>query len=219
MSPLQALADGKQPNVEQSAGLSAYRQFDRRTLPALEMINGSGSGRLQFYRTRFVKEPGDWRFSPAPPARPSGGMGLVYEAEQLSMGRRVALKILPMASTLQHKALERFRNEVRAAAMLDHPNIVSVYSVGEERGVHYYAMQLIRGQSLAEVIRELSRAGDEVALTEDAISKAVNRSSRYISPDDSQATDEIRANEPNAEALTSETRGRTAGPRHHVFCQ
>jgi eukaryotic-like serine/threonine-protein kinase len=88
-----------------------------------------------------------------------GGMGVVYEAEQLSMGRRVALKILPFAAVAQDKSLQRFRNEVRAAAALDHPHIVSVYSVGEERGVHYYAMQLVRGQSLAQLIQHLRAAG------------------------------------------------------------
>jgi serine/threonine protein kinase/Tfp pilus assembly protein PilF len=84
-----------------------------------------------------------------------GGMGVVYEAEQLSMGRRVALKILPFVAIAEDKSLQRFRNEVRAAAALEHPHIVSVYSIGEERGVHYYAMQLVRGQSLAELIRQL----------------------------------------------------------------
>ncbi len=83
-----------------------------------------------------------------------GGMGTVFEAEQLSMGRRVALKVLPFAALADENALKRFRNEVRAAAALDHPHIVSVYSVGEERGVHYYAMQLIRGQTLADWIRD-----------------------------------------------------------------
>jgi serine/threonine protein kinase/WD40 repeat protein len=84
-----------------------------------------------------------------------GGMGTVFEAEQKSMGRRVALKVLPFAALADDKALRRFRNEVRAAASLDHPHVVSVYSVGEERGVHYYAMQLIRGQTLAEWIERL----------------------------------------------------------------
>nr|WP_261360760.1 protein kinase [Aeoliella straminimaris] len=94
-----------------------------------------------------------------------GGMGTVYEAEQISMGRRVALKVLPFAALAQQNALQRFRNEVRAAAALDHPHIVSVYSVGEERGIHYYAMQLVCGQSLANLIlqlrRDLQHDGDE----------------------------------------------------------
>jgi WD40 repeat protein len=84
-----------------------------------------------------------------------GGMGIVYEANQLSIDRRVALKILPSLTTLNEKRLERFKNEVRAAASLDHPNCVPVYAVGDEHGVHYFAMKLIRGQSLAEVISEL----------------------------------------------------------------
>jgi serine/threonine protein kinase len=81
-----------------------------------------------------------------------GGMGVVYEAEQISLGRRVALKVLPFAAMLDRQQLARFKNEARAAATLDHPNIVAIHSVGAERGVHYYAMQLIEGQSLAEVI-------------------------------------------------------------------
>jgi hypothetical protein len=84
-----------------------------------------------------------------------GGMGVVYEAHQVSLGRRVALKVLPFAAVLDSRQLQRFKNEARAAATLDHPHIVSVYSVGEERGMHFYAMQLIDGQSLAEVIGEL----------------------------------------------------------------
>lgn len=84
-----------------------------------------------------------------------GGMGIVYEAEQISLGRRVALKTLPMAALLDPRQLQRFQNEARAAAMLDHPHIVGVFSVGCERGVYYYAMQYIDGRTLAQVIAEL----------------------------------------------------------------
>src|SRR5262249_19666164 len=70
-----------------------------------------------------------------------GGMGIVYEAEQLSLGRRVALKVLPFAATMDPRHLQRFQNEARAAASLEHPHIVPVYGVGCERGVHYYAMK------------------------------------------------------------------------------
>ncbi len=87
-----------------------------------------------------------------------GGMGIVYEAFQLSLGRRVALKVLPFAATFDPKHLQRFHNEAQAAAQLHHTNIVPVYAVGCERGVHYYAMQLIEGHSLADVIRQLRHA-------------------------------------------------------------
>jgi WD40 repeat protein/serine/threonine protein kinase len=84
-----------------------------------------------------------------------GGMGIVYEAEQLSLGRRVALKVLPFAASMDTKQLQRFRIEAQAAAHLHHQNIVPVYGVGCERGVHYYAMQYIEGRTLAALIREL----------------------------------------------------------------
>jgi serine/threonine protein kinase len=87
-----------------------------------------------------------------------GGMGIVYEAEQISLHRRVALKVLPFAAALDPRQLQRFQNEAQAAALLHHPNIVPVHAVGCERGVHYYAMQFIDGQSLATLIRELQQA-------------------------------------------------------------
>jgi serine/threonine protein kinase/tetratricopeptide (TPR) repeat protein len=83
-----------------------------------------------------------------------GGMGVVYEAEQISLGRRVALKVLPFAATLDPRQLQRFHNEARAAAGLHHTNIVPVHAVGSERGVHYYAMQFIDGRTLAELIAQ-----------------------------------------------------------------
>jgi serine/threonine protein kinase/Flp pilus assembly protein TadD len=84
-----------------------------------------------------------------------GGMGVVYEAEQVSLGRKVALKVLPTAATLDPRRLQRFHNEARAAAQLHHTNIVPVFAVGSEHGVHFYAMQLIEGQTLAAVARGL----------------------------------------------------------------
>jgi serine/threonine protein kinase len=93
-----------------------------------------------------------------------GGMGVVYEAVQQSLGRRVALKVLPFAATLDPRQLQRFKNEAYAAAQLHHTNIVPVYAVGCERGVHYYAMQFIEGRTLAALIAELRRelAGAEL---------------------------------------------------------
>jgi serine/threonine-protein kinase len=84
-----------------------------------------------------------------------GGMGVVYEAHQISLNRRVALKVLPLAAAMDSRQLQRFQVEAQAAACLHHTNIVPIHAVGCERGVHYYAMQFIEGQTLASVIGEL----------------------------------------------------------------
>jgi eukaryotic-like serine/threonine-protein kinase len=86
-----------------------------------------------------------------------GGMGVVYEAVQISLNRRVALKVLPMTSADEPRKLKRFQIEAQAAALLNHPHIVPVYLVGAEKGAHFYAMQLIEGRTLAEVITEFRR--------------------------------------------------------------
>jgi WD40 repeat protein/serine/threonine protein kinase/tetratricopeptide (TPR) repeat protein len=84
-----------------------------------------------------------------------GGMGVVYESVQQSLGRHVALKVLPRQSLAGSSQLARFRLEARAAARLHHTNIVPVFGVGECDGVHYYAMQFIQGQGLDVVIDAL----------------------------------------------------------------
>jgi hypothetical protein len=84
-----------------------------------------------------------------------GGMGVVYEARQISLDRRVALKVLPFAAVLESKQIQRFKNEAQAAAQVHHPNIVPVYAVGQERGVYYYAMQFVEGQPIDGIIRDL----------------------------------------------------------------
>lgn len=86
-----------------------------------------------------------------------GGMGIVYEAEQLSLARRVALKVLPLAAAMDPRALQRFQLEAQAAALLQHPRIVPVYAIGSLGELPYYTMQFIEGASLAELINELRR--------------------------------------------------------------
>src|SRR5690606_17094268 len=93
-----------------------------------------------------------------------GGMGIVYRARQLSLGRDVAIKTLPFAAVLDPKQIKRFQNEAQAAAQLHHPNIVPVYAVGCERGVHYYSMQLIEGLSLEQVVADLRAGGKANAI-------------------------------------------------------
>ena len=130
----------------------------RDLLPALQVLAGmSGSGAagpddagpLPEAATPEVRTLGDFRLIREVGR---GGMGVVYEAEQISLGRRVALKVLPFAATMDPRHLQRFHNEARAAASLHHEHIVPVYAVGCERAVHFYAMQFIDGHTLAEVI-------------------------------------------------------------------
>jgi serine/threonine protein kinase len=84
-----------------------------------------------------------------------GGMGVVYSASQVSLGRRVALKVLPTAAAIDPKQRQRFQVEAQAAALLHHPHIVPVFAVGSDRGISYYAMQFINGRTLAEAIQEI----------------------------------------------------------------
>ena len=90
-----------------------------------------------------------------------GGMGIVYEAEQKSLGRRVALKVLPQSTRFGDSARVRFQREARAAAQMHHTNIVPVFEVGNDEGLFFYAMQLIQGQSLDQVINELSGSNED----------------------------------------------------------
>ncbi|OYV83578.1 MAG: hypothetical protein B7Z73_15890, partial [Planctomycetia bacterium 21-64-5] len=86
-----------------------------------------------------------------------GGMGIVYEAEQVSLGRHVAVKVLPKELLQNPKHRSRFQREAKAAAKLHHTNIVPVFGVGEDNGLGYYVMQFIQGLALNEVLDELRR--------------------------------------------------------------
>ncbi len=91
-----------------------------------------------------------------------GGMGVVYEARQVSLNRPVALKLLPPGLGLTSQAVQRFQREAQAAAKLHHTHIVPVYAVGETDGSHYYAMELIDGQPLTAIVRELRGGGSNL---------------------------------------------------------
>jgi serine/threonine protein kinase len=161
---LVALEAGRRPN--RHAFVDRYpdiRQSLCECLDALQFVHSSARG-----STSAIAEP-----AAAPASEPHlavplgdfqllreigrGGMGVVYEAVQLSLGRRVALKVLPFAAALDARHLQRFKHEAQAAALLHHSHIVPVYGVGCERGTHFYAMQLIEGHTVADLIRQLRR--------------------------------------------------------------
>ena len=123
--------------VEQADG-DARREARQSATPAIPSLRELGDFRIH-------REVG------------RGGMGVVYEAEQISLGRRVALKVLPAHAVGDRMAMERFRREAKAAARMHHTNIVPVFEVGREGEFAFYAMQLIQGQGLDQVIDELKR--------------------------------------------------------------
>ena len=138
----------------------------REVFPALAMLENIGVGETS---SHAEKAHTDSPTKPTPPAVRQlgefrilreighGGMGVVYEAEQVSLGRHVALKLLPAHLLRDPKQRRRFEREARAAARLQHANIVPVFGTGEHDGTPYYAMQFIPGHGLDEVLDELRR--------------------------------------------------------------
>jgi serine/threonine protein kinase/WD40 repeat protein/regulation of enolase protein 1 (concanavalin A-like superfamily) len=177
VDPVAALADeflaryrrGERPAISEYT--DRYPQLAERirhVLPLLVVMEQAGSGASPSPATSA---------EPAGPGAPErlperiggyrilrevgrGGMGVVYEAEQVALGRHVALKVLPLHLASQGSGLERFRREARAAARLHHSNIVPVHEVGEDGGHCFYAMQFIRGQALDAVLEELKALRD-----------------------------------------------------------
>ena len=149
---------GEHPDIEEYA--ARYPEIAgllRQALPALQAIDllapeSASTPEIDLSSNQMSGVLGDFRIIRQ---IGRGGMGIVYEAEQVSLGRRVALKVLPFAGALDARQLQRFKNEAQAAAHLQHQNIVPVYFVGCERGVHFYAMQYVEGQTLAQLIAEL----------------------------------------------------------------
>ena len=156
---------GQKPSVEGYAAAHPDLAAEiRRAFPALLMMEelkpGSGDVTGEFQAAAVVvrgarlERLGDFRVLRE---AGRGGMGVVYEAEQESLGRRVALKVLAAHAIPDPAQVRRFEREARAAAQLHHTNIVPVFGVGEQDGLHYYAMQFIRGLGLDTVIEEVKR--------------------------------------------------------------
>jgi WD40 repeat protein/serine/threonine protein kinase len=160
---VEAIRRGRRPSVEEFARrYPAHADDIRDVLPALGLMEQAKSA---------DHSPGQRHPAKASTAAPlqqlgdykivrevgRGGMGVVYEAQQLSLSRHVAIKVLPTHALLDPRQLGRFQREARSAARLHHTNIVPVFGVGEQDGLHYYVMQFIPGLGLHEVLAELRR--------------------------------------------------------------
>jgi tetratricopeptide (TPR) repeat protein len=150
---------GERPAVEEYARAHPELAGEiRRLFPALVMMEALGpaasdpTGSSGAARGAAPERLGDYRILREVGR---GGMGVVYEAEQESLGRRVALKVLAAQGVHHPKQLLRFHREARAAARLHHTNIVPVFGVGESEGLHYYVMQFIPGLGLDAVLEEI----------------------------------------------------------------
>src|SRR5262249_27460503 len=156
---VEAFRQGKSPSVEEFARRYPEHADDiRAMLPALVLMEQAKSAEASGERRTAAGAPlrqlGDYEILREVGR---GGMGVVYEAQQLSLGRHVALKVLSSHALLDPRHLGRFQREARAAARLHHTNIVPVFGVGEQDGLHYFVMQFIPGLGLDSVLDELRR--------------------------------------------------------------
>src|SRR5271168_1470778 len=150
------IARGETPDLGQLEKLDADRAKTlHRLLPAIQLLSElADEEATEDHAPWFMRAPevlGDFRLGRE---IGRGGIGVVYEATQVSLGRRVAVKVLPPSSLFDSRQLRRFEIEAQAAAALHHPNIVPVFAYGSERGVPFFAMRLIDGRNLAEVVSE-----------------------------------------------------------------
>src|SRR5271167_3081321 len=103
----------------------------------------------------------------------AGGMGEVYRATDAKLGRDIALKVLPADMAQDPERLGRFRREAKALAQLDHPNIVTIYSVEECDGIHFLTMQLVEGQPLDRLISGNGLPGEQIVEIAGALGEAL----------------------------------------------
>ena len=165
------LRDGQTPSI--SEYVARYPQFAEEieelfpTVAAMEQYRSQEeSNRRASFRSGHSAIPehlGDFRIIRE---IGRGGMGIVYEAEQKSLARRVALKVLPKHALLLEEDRRRFQREAQTAANLHHTHIVPVFGTGVHDGHHYYVMQLVRGVGLDAVIRDLRSRGSQALGTD-----------------------------------------------------
>ncbi len=152
-----------------------------------------------------------------------GGMGVVFEAIHQSLGRRVAIKVMPTPAHNRQQKLERFKRESQAAARMHHTNIVSVFGVGEGDGFHYYVMDFVDGQTLSEVVFGLTNGGTTKPIpVNDATRLDTNHQGSAVNSTDvmreTKVLNQLESIEPassdSAPNHTENLATKTLGPKH-----
>lgn len=203
--------DGERVSIEQYALMHPELAAEIRDLfPMVETMEQINAKRVMSTGGQYSmpSQLGDYRIV-GEIAR--GGMGIIYEAEQVSLGRRVAVKMLPAHALRRERDVRRFEREALTAANLHHSNIVPVFGVGEENGQRYIVMQLIRGVGLDEVLHQVrsfvaERDFAEPTVTTERLSTAVRSAASLL---DSQL--KLNSTIVDANAETVETPLREAG--------
>jgi serine/threonine protein kinase len=148
-------ARGEKPDPEEYAARHpAHAEEIRDVLSALRLVPPTAAQKpepVEIGDYRIIRKVGQ------------GAMGVVYEAEQKTLRRRVALKVLPFGALSDERMVKRFEHEARAAAKLDHPHVVKVFDFGKAQGTHYLAMQFVDGRPMSEAIHERRTSGSNAA--------------------------------------------------------
>lgn len=171
---------GESPTIDEyAAKYGALKDEIEVVFPAMlamenvktDRLARSSAGRPVQLQVERLEQLGDYRIIRE---LGRGGMAIVFEAEQQSLHRRVAVKVFPQQSFNDSKQLRRFQREAKTIGGLHHNNIVPVFGTGEQDGLHYFVMQLLDGVSLDCVITELKNSCDEVPAKNDAVQRIVD---------------------------------------------
>lgn len=192
----------------------------RRLFPILQMMEQQGSDCSDYSESSLLAEEMKL-LSQLPPLKKlgdyrlirelgRGGMGVVYQAEQESLGRNVALKLLPDTVQFDQRRQQRFQQEARASAMLHHTNIVPIFGVGQSDHLSYLVMQFIDGRPLDQLLRELEASADRNP------SQVADASDDHLTPP-SQVADELlklRASAVSQASLSTVVDRQETSPTH-----
>jgi serine/threonine protein kinase/WD40 repeat protein len=227
---LEQLRNGNSPNIDDYVARNPSLETDIRevfsALIAVEGVNQSPSASTHLVPGSSISgeelphsEIGDFKILRE---IGRGGMGVVYEAIEQSLGRRVALKLLPQAALVDPKQVERFQNEARSAAKLNHAHIVPVYSVGESDGLYFFAMQYIDGAGLDVLIRHLSsenwsRQGELSAPIEAVVGNFRNALFGLNDPGSGESTSSAATRQLESAASNETSRSSTSGNNSGFF--